>query len=358
MREVGKDLEVGPISLSRLLHLARREDPVLTPADDQHGELGYGCRPGQREGHHVEVGEVRLVLQPLVVGPDLRLAHGAAEEHLPSKLGGIDDRPQAHRQVGLEKPERMAVEEAERGLQHAGRRHRGDQHGGGGGVALEVLLHDQAAHRVADHNRRLGHRRGGFGDVGDILGDPGPAQPLAPRGAAVAAQVDRLHRPAAIAEVAEEMLLPAPSTVPGTMYEQKRRHSGPSYPRSDTNPATTGYEEIRTKQLRASRRPHPALPISWGGFEEGRNEQPPPSTRNLHPPPFHGEGRVGMIGKAISVRRSRPGSRPPPGSPAAAGPAARRRPSAPRSGRPGGPSRPAPGVPRGAPRRPAGSDRT
>ena len=222
--EVGKDLQVGAVGLRRPLDLAGREDPVLPPADHEHRKLRDGCRLGQREDHHVEVGEVGLVLEPVVKRPDLRLAHRSAEEHLPGKLGRLDDRPQAHQQVGLEELDRVAVEEPQRGQEHACGRNRGDQHGGRRGVLLEVLLDDQAAHRVADHDRRLGHRGGGVGDVLDVFGDPGPAQPLAPGRAAVAAQVDRLHRPAAVAEVAEEMLLPTPGAVPGAMHEQKRRH--------------------------------------------------------------------------------------------------------------------------------------
>jgi hypothetical protein len=155
---------------------------------------------------------------------DLRLPHRAGEEHLPGKLGRLDDRPQAHQEVGLEELDRVPVEEAERGQEDAGRRHRGEQYRSCRGVVFQVLLHDQAAHRMADHNRRLGQRVGSLGNVLDVLGDPGPAQPLAARRAAMAAQVDRLHRPAAVAEVAEEVLLPAPGAVPGTMHEQKRRH--------------------------------------------------------------------------------------------------------------------------------------
>jgi hypothetical protein len=222
--EVGKDLEVGAVCLRRPLHLARREDPVLAAADNQHRQLGDGRRPGQREGDHIEVGEVGLVLQPLVERRGLRLAHGAAEEHLLGKRGGLDDRPQAHRQVGPEEPDRVATENAQGGQQRTRRGNRGDQHRGRRGMAFEVLLDDQAAHRVADHDRRLGQRGGRLGDVRDVLGDPRPAKALAPRRTAMAAQVDRLHRPAAVAEVAEEMLLPAPGAVPGAMHEQKRRH--------------------------------------------------------------------------------------------------------------------------------------
>ncbi len=229
--EVWKDLEVGAVGLRRPLHLARREDPVLAPADDQHRQPGHDRRPGQREGHHVEVGEVGLVLQSLVERPGLRLAHGAAEEQLLGERGCLDDRPQAHREVGPEELERVAAEDPQGGEQRTGRGHRRDQHRGRCGVAFEVLLDDQAAHRVADHDRWLGQRGGRFRDVRDVLGDPCPAKALTPRRTAMAAQVDRLHGPAAVAEVAEEMLLPAPGAVPGTVHEQKRRHKPSNLPR-------------------------------------------------------------------------------------------------------------------------------
>jgi hypothetical protein len=161
--EVGKDLQVGAVSRRRPLHLARREDPVIAASEDQHRDLCHRCRPGQVQDHHVQVGEVGLVLQPLVERPDLGLPHRPAEEQLLGKLGRLDDRPKAHQQVGLEELQRVPDEEAKGGHQHAGRRRRGDQNGGRRGVAFQVLLNDEAAHRVADHDRRLGQGGGGLG---------------------------------------------------------------------------------------------------------------------------------------------------------------------------------------------------
>ncbi len=222
--EVGKDLQVGPVRRRRPLHLAGREESVLPAADDQHRHLRCRGRPGQVETEHVQVGEVRLVLQPVVERPDLGVSHDPGEEHLPGELRRLHDRPKAHRQVGLEELQRVAAQEAEGGQEHPRRWHRGDQHGGRRGVALQVLLDDEAAHRVPDHDRRLGQGGGGFGQVGDILGEPGPAEALAARRAAMPAKIDRLHLPTAVREVAEKMLLPAPCAVPRTMNEQKRRH--------------------------------------------------------------------------------------------------------------------------------------
>ena len=222
--KVGKDLQVGAVCLGCPLHLARREESVLAPAEHQHRQLGDGRRPGKRESHHVEVGEVRLVLQPPVDRPDLRLAHRSGEKHLLGKLGRLENRPQAHRQVGPQESDRVAEQDAEGGKERTGGWHRGEEDRGGRSVILQVLLHDQPAHRMPDHDGRLGQRRSGLGDVGDVLGEPGPAEPLAARRIAVTAQVDRPYRPPAIGEVAEEVFLPAPGPVPGAVHEKKRRH--------------------------------------------------------------------------------------------------------------------------------------
>jgi hypothetical protein len=225
--DVGKDLDLGAIGLRRPLHLARREDSVLATAEDEHRKLGHQRRLGEREGHHVEVSEVGLVLEPVVERPDLGIAHGAGEEHLPGKIGGLDDRPEAHRQVGLEEFQRVADEKAKGRQEDSRRWHRGEQHRRRRRVLLEVLLDHQAAHRVADDDRRLGQRGGRSANVLDVVRDPVPAQPLTARCVPVTAEVDRLHRPAAVGEVAEEMLLPAPCSMPGAMYENKRRHQAP-----------------------------------------------------------------------------------------------------------------------------------
>ena len=113
----------------------------------------------------------------------------------------------------------MTHREAERRAENAGRWGRGDQHCRRCEVGFEVLLDNQPTHRVTDHDWRLGQGRRRFGDVCDVVGDPVPAQALAVGVGSVTAEVDRLHQPAAVGEVTEEMLLPTPCTMPGAMHE-------------------------------------------------------------------------------------------------------------------------------------------
>ena len=227
MGQVGEDLEVGAVRGGRPLHLAGREDAVLPAADHEHRQLGDQRRLGERERQHVEVGEIRLVLEPVVIGPHLGVAHDRGEEHLACQFGGLDDRPQTHQNIGLEELQRVTECEAERRPEDAARGDRRDQDCGGGGVRLEVLLDDQPAHRMADQDRGLGERRGSLGDIGNVVRDAVPAKAPAVGGTSVTAEIDRLHEPAAVREVAEEVLLPTPRTVPGAMHEKQRWHQAP-----------------------------------------------------------------------------------------------------------------------------------
>lgn len=222
MGEVGKDLELGAVGGGGGRRLGNREGPVGATRQHQHRQLRYRRRVGAVEEHHVQVGEVGLVLEPFLVVAHLALAHRLREEHLARQLRRLDDRPEAQQRVGLEELQRVPGREAQRGHQHAAGRHRGEQHCAGGGMLLQVLLDDEAAHRMADDDGwRLEGGRGG-GHVLHVVGDPGPAQPPVAAGA-VGAEVERPDRPAAVGEVAQEVLLPAPGAVPGAMHEQQRR---------------------------------------------------------------------------------------------------------------------------------------
>jgi hypothetical protein len=220
--QLGKDGQVGAIGLRRRPRLADGEGAVGLAGDHQHRQPGDRGRVGPVEDHHVEVGEIGLVLQAVVVRPHLALRHGLREEHLPGQLGSLDDRPEAQRQVGLEELQRVAAGEAEARHQDPGRRHRREQDRARRGVPLEVLLDHQSTHRVADYDRRRPHRPGGRGDVVDVVRDPGPAESLGWR-RPMTAEVESLDRPASVGEVAEEVLLPAPGAVPGTVHEKQRR---------------------------------------------------------------------------------------------------------------------------------------
>jgi len=240
--EVREDGQLGAVGGRGGQHLLGREGAVGAAPDHQHRQLGDRRGLGKVEDHHVEVGEVGLVLQPLVEGADLALAHRAREEHLLRRLGGLHHRPEAHQGVGLEELHRVPPGEAQARHQHARGRHRGEQHRRWGGVGLEVLLDDGAAHRVPDDHRRRVHRGRRGGHVLDVLGEPGPAQPLPPPGVAVAPEVQRLDGPAAVAEVAEEVLFPAPRAMPRAVHEQQRRphgrlRPGPAHPQPDTKAA-------------------------------------------------------------------------------------------------------------------------
>ena len=123
----------------------------------------------------------------------------------------------------------MPTEDANGRPPDASHRHRGEQYRGRGRVRLEVLLDHQAPHRMPDDNRRLWHTRRGGGQVLHVFGDPRPAQSLAAGRGAVPPEVDRMDVPAPVGEVPEEVLLPAPRPVPGTVNEQDRRHSVSRY---------------------------------------------------------------------------------------------------------------------------------
>ena len=80
--------------------------------------------------------------------------------------------------------------------------------------AFKVLLHDKAAHRVTDQNRR---RRKGADGLFEILHEIGHAQESKPLSSFTLAVPPKAHgvRPeAALRKIFEKMFIPAPGAVP------------------------------------------------------------------------------------------------------------------------------------------------
>jgi hypothetical protein len=59
---------------------------------------------------------------------------------------------------------------AQAGSEISPRRHGRHQNAGGSVVRLQILLHDNAAQRVADHHRSSGQAVGNYADILDIIG--------------------------------------------------------------------------------------------------------------------------------------------------------------------------------------------
>lgn len=87
--------------------------------------------------------------------------------------------------------------------------------------AFEVLLHDKAAHRVTDQNRR---RRKGVDRLFEILheiGEAREAKPFFSFALAVPPKAHCVRREAELRKISEKMFVPAPGAVPRPMNKKK-----------------------------------------------------------------------------------------------------------------------------------------
>ena len=83
-------------------------------------------------------------------------------------------------------------------------------------------LHDDAAHRVADQNRRAGAAFGRLENVTDIVVDAEVMKAAAPLAPAMSAQGDRMRLVATGGEPRQELFRPDPGAAEGAMDEQER----------------------------------------------------------------------------------------------------------------------------------------
>ena len=89
-------------------------------------------------------------------------------------------------------------------------------------VGSEVLLHDEATHRVTENHRRCRQRAGDRADVGDVVGHRAAVQGLRQPAGAVTAQIQRQCAITVVSEEVQKVLVPAPGTVEGAVHEQQR----------------------------------------------------------------------------------------------------------------------------------------
>ena len=101
---------------------------------------------------------------------------------------------------------------------------RGRRHQDAAGQIMAVRqrpLHDDAAHRVADQNRRAGASFGGLENVVDIIVDAEVVEAVAPFAPAMSAQRDRMRLVAAGGEPRQELFGPDPGAAESAMDEQE-----------------------------------------------------------------------------------------------------------------------------------------
>ena len=123
----------------------------------------------------------------------------------------------------LHRQPRVLPKPPHRRAEHPAPGRRREQHGGGRLVRLEVLLHHPAAEGVPDKHRIARQAGGHLLRVAHVVGDRGPAQPLAASAPPVAAQAQGVRVEAVLREEVEEVLGPAPCTLTRAVHEQRRR---------------------------------------------------------------------------------------------------------------------------------------
>src|SRR6185503_9980626 len=127
------------------------------------------------------------------------------------------------KRIDLDPQRWLEQREGERRRQQAERRDRAGKHDGRHGRELEMLLHDQRAHRVTDQHGGPGHRRHGKREILYIVIEAERMQPLAAAAATVAAQRQGKDGKAARREPGEKVLGPGPRTDITAVNEKQRR---------------------------------------------------------------------------------------------------------------------------------------
>ena len=88
-------------------------------------------------------------------------------------------------------------------------------------MRLQILLDDEATHRVADHDRRNRKILRDLHDIFDILSHRNAAQRLGRQASAVAAHAQRNGSISLVGEEVQESFIPTPGRMPGAVHEEK-----------------------------------------------------------------------------------------------------------------------------------------
>ena len=135
-------------------------NPSCSVAEDQDWEIEARQRRRQVEAQQVEKDERRLGLQPLEIAADLAVPPVVREQG-PADRPAVDGvRAQGLHPRQLVMQHRIGQRDAEQGTEQAMGRHGGQQNCGRSRPPVQDLLHDHAAHRVADQDRRARQGRG------------------------------------------------------------------------------------------------------------------------------------------------------------------------------------------------------
>ena len=113
------------------------------------------------------------------------------EESFACELWSTDIRQRLTGDCHFSEMPRVPPYPAQGGFEVSLRRHGRHQHTGRRVVRLQILLHDETAHRVTDNHRRGGQTAGHHTDVLDEVGDRTGTQRLVSRAVAMAAKADR-----------------------------------------------------------------------------------------------------------------------------------------------------------------------
>ena len=210
---------VGTVGGGGSLHLGGGEQAV-EPGGDHQDRRRHSLRTGRAE-HHVEIGRVRLVLEAGEVAGELGRRHVVPEQVFPGPVRGAHHGPEMHRQVRLQEGKGVPAGDPQGHPERAAGGDRSDEHRSRHVVVLQVALHDEAAHRVPDEDRRLADSLDGGGEIGGVVIDPdSPQRPVAGC-VAVPPQIHGVCRVPPGGEPREYVVLPAPGTVPGPVDEQE-----------------------------------------------------------------------------------------------------------------------------------------
>src|SRR6201999_2313869 len=95
-------------------------------------------------------------------------------------------------------------------------------HAGRGVVALQILLHDEATHGMADDHGRAGQLLSSRSNILDIVAHRTSPKRLVRWALAVATKAQCDCAVTLVGKVAEEILVPTPSGVPGPVDKEKR----------------------------------------------------------------------------------------------------------------------------------------
>ena len=90
-------------------------------------------------------------------------------------------------------------------------------------MLLEILLHHEAAHGMADQHRRRGQAPTTSATIGDVVGNRQAVEPLAAAAAAVSGEADGIGGVTGLGKERQEVLLPAPGAGEGAMHEEQRQ---------------------------------------------------------------------------------------------------------------------------------------